>query len=442
MSIIVSPSGVPTDLPSSSPSSSPTYAEFIVPTNPVPANPGRGYFNYDDDTQYGPRRWGNVNTNDHPLKELGPDGFGPLRGHLGFDTTQNFCGGPDRRQSPKHMKETTPCEADHEIRSRCGRLPVDSPRFERLILPHKLSLVMNRRPCTNVNPDDSSHPCEIDHPPVADYPRYSSRTTPFSDLLNFDIKIPGEHTMEDVEPFDAEIQMLHTHLDPDPDRTNSLAIPIRATEDGYNEEFQTVLNQFQEVYDANKAACARRRKRRMLRTSSSVHLDDDFDLATTDIPSPELLPANATLAERTLSYYNISSVHSGTPSLQRRLRQLNARNQYMRFDPYSSAFMRDVNFYRYDGSITEPPCMPITWWVVIEHMIISRDQLRQMEILLFTHVDANCRPTSVHNRDMKVTRPIYPKGEDREIQRCKEGDFESDVEKGKDPSKSGNICRA
>ena len=100
--------------------------------------------------------------------------------------------------------------------------------------------------------------------------------------------------------------------------------------------------------------------------------------------------------------------------------------------------MRDVNFYRYDGGITEPPCTPLTWWVMIEPMFISFKQLRQIEILLLTHVDANCRKTSVHNRDQKVTRPIQPLGSDREIQACKEGDFESDIEKGKDTN--GNRC--
>jgi hypothetical protein len=138
---------------------------------------------------------------------LGPNGWGPFRGHLDYDPTANLCGTADRRQSPKNLVEVVSCDAHHEIRTRCGKLPVDSPKFSRLILPHKLSLVMNRRPCLNGDPSNKDNPCEVDRPPIADYPRYSSTTTSFSDLLNFDIKIPGEHTLEGEE-FDAEIQMV------------------------------------------------------------------------------------------------------------------------------------------------------------------------------------------------------------------------------------------
>ena len=111
---------------------------------------------------------------------------------------------------------------------------------KKLILPHKLSLVFSRRPC--LDPDDLA--CDQGRPPLADYPDYSSTTTPWSDMLNLDIKVPGEHTLEG-EVFDAELQMLHTHLQPEPARLSSIGVPIRATADGYNTEFQILLTQFQ-----------------------------------------------------------------------------------------------------------------------------------------------------------------------------------------------------
>ena len=72
-------------------------------------------------------------------------------------------------------------------------------------------------------------------------------------------------------------------------------------------------------------------------------------------------------------------------------------------------------------------------------MIISYDQLYQLKVILFTHVDPehNCEPSSVHNEDQKVTRPLFPLGDDRDIQKCGPGDFISDVEKGKG---EGNKC--
>jgi carbonic anhydrase len=287
---------------------------------------------------------------------------------------------------------------------------------------------MNRRPCLNSDPSNNNNPCEVDRPPIADYPRYSSQTTPFSDLLNFDIKIPGEHTLEGEE-FDAEIQMLHTHLDPS-SRMSSLGIPIRATQDGYNAEFQGILDQFQMVFDSDMEECrVNSRKKRNLRRNA--HTDHQQFQYANETSTPDEV-AMATL-ENTLQYYNISS--SFHRQKERHLQSLTGGG---RFDPYSESFMRDINFYRYDGSITEPPCLSITWWVMIEPMYISFEQLRQMKVLLFTHVDGNCRETSVHNNDQRVTRPIFGLGEDREIQRCEAGDFESDVEKGK--MNNGNRC--
>ena len=106
--------------------------------------------------------------------------------------------------------------------------------------------------------------------------------------------------------------------------------------------------------------------------------------------------------------------------------------QEMKFNPYSDAFMPGHFFFRYEGSMTEPPCMDITWFVMMEPMIISLDQLEQMKMLLFTHVDENCERTSVHNGDLSVSRPRFPLG-DVEVQRCGEGTFVSDIEMGGDP---------
>ena len=88
------------------------------------------------------------------------------------------------------------------VSAQCGSRSVFHGSYDRLILPHKLSIVLNRRKCT----DTSDPGCSIGRPPMADYPQYSSATTPYSDLLNLDIKVPAEHTIEGVA-FDAEIQM-------------------------------------------------------------------------------------------------------------------------------------------------------------------------------------------------------------------------------------------
>ena len=74
---------------------------------------------------------------------------------------------------------------------------------------------------------------------------------------------------------------------------------------------------------------------------------------------------------------------------------------------------------------------------MMEPMTISLDQLEQTKRLLFTHVDGDCQGTSVHNENQSVARPIFPLGENREIEECAAGSFPTDEEKGKG---DGNRC--
>lgn len=248
---------------------------------------------------------------------------------------------------------------------------------------------MNRRPCVDVR----KTACQTPNPPNADYPRYSSSITSYSDLITYDLKIPGEHTIEG-ESFDAEIQMLHVH--PIDERVSSIGVMVKVGDDptnSHNAEFQSILDRFQSVYDAHALECNRSRERN-LRQKLDLDLQE-FEVKSLMLPNTAQLP----------------HPHGS------------------RFDPYSDALMPTIFFYRYDGSITEPPCKDITWWVMSKPVIIAAEQLAQLKQILFTHVDSNCRPTSVHNSDQKVARPIYPLGEDRTIQACTDGTFRSDFDK-------------
>jgi hypothetical protein len=110
------PTGFPSGGPTATPSSSPSISGY--PVNPVPDNPPRGYFNYDpDDGQYGPRKWGSVDTSDSYMREFGNNGWGAWVGHFSDDPADNQCGSNERRQSPKDLYSTFPCDATHEIRT-------------------------------------------------------------------------------------------------------------------------------------------------------------------------------------------------------------------------------------------------------------------------------------------------------------------------------------
>ena len=63
-------------------------------------------------------------------------------------------------------------------------------------------------------------------------------------------------------------------------------------------------------------------------------------------------------------------------------------------------------------------------------VIISTRQLNQLKRILFTNIDPSndCQPTSVHNNDQSVARPLVSR-DGREIQDCGSGSFTSDFQK-------------
>jgi carbonic anhydrase len=256
--------------------------------------------------------------------------------------------------------------------------------IEKRIESNKLRLILPRRACI----DTENRGCFYKgRPPVADFPNYSSTNTHNSDLLNLDIKVPGEHQMFN-ETFDAEIQFLHIHLTAS--RFGQIGLPVKATPDGYNDKFQTYLDQFQLVYNRNKAACGVNQRRRRGET-----------VAEDDVAEPVALVDDE--------------------GFQRRLQNATSTQ----FNPYGDLIPTHF-FYRYEGSSTEPPCMSMTWFVMIHPLIISRTQLEQVKRLIFTNVDDQCVPTSVHNIDQSVARPIQPLGNDRPVMFCKDGAFDPD----------------
>lgn len=276
--------------------------------------------------------------------------------------------------------------------------------IKKLIEPNKLRIDLYRRGCKNLTEDgQGSDECRP-RPPLADFPNYSSTVTHQSDLLHLDIKVPGEHTVRG-ERFDAEIQMMHIHLDAS--RIGYVGVPIRATLDGYNEKYQALLDQFQIVYDNHKAECAaKQRRRRGLRNSKNS--------------APKGFLGNNELEQ---------SSYSDDPAFKRRMQQI--WSSKLPFDPHGD-FLETVFFYRYNGSSPDPPCFPVTWFVLEKPIHIDFQQLKQTKMLLFTHVDSNCEKTSVHNADQSVVRPIQPLGivygtkEKREIMACMPGDFPPD----------------
>jgi Eukaryotic-type carbonic anhydrase len=386
------PTLVPSDKPSDSPSESPTHQPSDRPSehpsalDPYPriASPREGepgYFNYDQspDSMYGPAKWGSVGLPEkYYWDEFGSDGYGPWKGVLSErNLHENICEKGLTFQSPIDVHATIgECGEKHEVRDFLGDYPLYDERVDKRIESNKLRIIFPRRPCANINITE----CQFPHPPWADFPNGWKFT---ADALHIDFKIPGEHSMEG-ESFDGEMQIYHLH--PINKRVAAYASLVRALPKAHNSYLQLVLDAFQHEYDKNHAACAQPR--------------NVGYVTSTMPPSPAPSVGNA-------SHTSGRGLHNIADA----------------FNPYDPSLITSYYFYRYDGSLTEPPCSEfVSWFVSDRPMLMSLEQLEQWRRLQFTNVDAQCQSTSVHS-DRSVARPISPPAADRKVTHCTMANF-------------------
>lgn len=240
-------------------------------------------------------------------------------------------------------------------------------------------------------------------PPHADFPNGWGG---FADATHVDFKVPSEHTINGVR-YDAEMQIYHIH--PQRKRMPTQATVIQATPDGYNWYFEGALKSFEYVYRRDLALCSasNRRDRKLLAEAHE-------NLAKSGM--------NSTVNYSTLADY---STDMDAPDYNEYAQSMERLLQGGRWDPHHEMLVPSIWFYRYEGSITEPPCGEwVSWFITDEPMIISTDQLERMKNILFNHVDYACRRTSVQYGH-SVARPLQdPAG--RPIYRCTRADYGPD----------------
>lgn len=269
----------------------------------------------------------------------------------------------------------------------------------KLIEPNKLRLKYQRRNCADLtNPD-----CMEPDPPMADYPHGWGGD---ADVMHVDFKVPSEHLING-ERFDAEMQIFNLHTDRR--RMPTQVALIRATEMGYNYYFEAALQVFEQQYNYDLSVCnAKHRRERQL--VSQLH---------------SILGQN--VSSRFVDYetWGDVSVELDRVDEQQVLRDIERSLQIGVWDPYHVKLVPTIYFWRYDGSLTEPPCGEfVSWFVCDVPMVISTDQLERMKKVLFTHVDQDCNPTSVHF-EHSVARPIQDRG-GRPVSFCTPSDFGPD----------------
>jgi carbonic anhydrase len=257
------------------------------------------------------------------------------------------------------------------------------------ILPNKLRLEYQRRPCQT---------CAEPDPPHADFPHNWGGG---SDVIHIDIKVPSEHYLEGKK-FDGEFQIFHLH--PRRRRSPAIAIPFEVGE--HNQHLQKALDEFQKVYDGDLQKCNERNQRERV-LKSNLHSNSSMTFPISDSIQSGSQYAN----EKRGRFLPIQEGESvGTRGA---------------WDPYHEDIVKTIHFWVYEGSTTDPPCGEfVTWFVLDTPFTVSARQLKQIKDLIFTHQDKRCQKTSVHFEE-SVARPLQSLV-GRTISRCTIKDFRSD----------------
>ena len=291
--------------------------------------------------------------------------------------------------APCHQKLT------YVLSQQPGDFRLKTTSVMKQILPNKLRLLYQRRNC----PDTSNPLCANPDPPKGDFP---SGWGGFADVLHVDFKIPSEHLLNG-ERFDGEMQIVH--LNSQVQRVATQAVLIKATNNGFNYYFEEALQAFEAQYEADKADCLQ-----SLNRARSLNYQSEL---------------NATrIRDEPLANANISSIAAKSTSQARR--RMQTAPPIGVWDPHHKMLVPSIYFWRYDGSLTEPPCSEfVTWFISDKPMKISKDQLARMKHVLFTHVDRDCGLSSVHF-DQSVARPIQSTA-GRPVWHCTGEDFAPDT---------------
>ena len=447
------------------------------------------------------------NQNNNPYNyyywdEFGPNnyGFGPWEDTL---TKRNMRGNDNNQcgnvgnQSPIDIRLSgVECVEHHQIRSRAGDFRIgggsnnnnNNNNIQLQILPSKLRIWVQRRPCRDLDNPVCSEP----DPPHADFPNGWGG---FSDMLHVDFKFPAEHRING-QSFDGEMQIYHIHSGRK--RLPVVSVLMKVYEDDYHDDYdhneghndylQQVIDAYQYEHDTNKARCANnairsrrkyRRKRRLQNWAvGATKTEKDGELATRNITiaSTGTKGNNSTSDDATIEddteanrgylggeknggdgdgddnvYNNIERLANSTfggswEKLQRYANLLpqgtatnesnftTQKEEHRRrlasgWDPYHESLIPTYYFFGYDGSLTEPPCTEVvSWFVMDKPMIISKNQLEQMKYILFTNVNGDtCEETSVHFHN-SVARPIQ-ESLNRQVWHCTRNNFVPDHER-------------
>jgi len=353
------PSLTPTALPSSTPTAMPQAtgtessttrtpptkkpkSDFI--DNSEPDDPDGGYFNYDDSSQFGPRRWNKVK----PQKTEEYAYWKEFKDAIKEDLDKNYCGS-SAQQSPINLFDTgAVCLEYHQIRDRPGDFLPDDVEVEKVIGQNKLRVIWPRR--------DGDEP----DPPGADIPKGWGHII---DATNTDIVVPAEHTINGRQ-FVGEYRIFHMHSGGKGAAVITALMEIHPL-NKRNSHLQKLINEFQTHFEEDMLKCQnKKRKERGLRSLVSSKGKNGVSslrgknhlVGTEKFPSYKNRKA---LYERQLEKVKFDHDDPSDPY-----------TSFGRWDPYDPEMISSLWFYGYEGSLTEPPCTPFLSWRIMDKVRI------------------------------------------------------------------------
>jgi hypothetical protein len=273
-----------------------------------------------------------------------------------------------------------------------GDFRVTGAAIKKQILPSKLRLLYQRRPCADfVN---NPHCAEPD-PPHADFPNGWGG---FSDAIHVDFKFPSEHRIYG-QSFDGEMQVYFLH--PGRRRLPAISILIQAapssngngTANGHNAFLQEAIDAFQYEYETNMAHCASALVERNRVENDSQQQQQGRRLYTINENSDLELILKTTFG-------NLEKMHAYAGLLQEgsdfeNKKEQNNRKLSQIWSPFHESLMPTHYFFGYDGSLTEPPCTGkctrsafdcsfMTFFILLLLLLLL------FMLTIFSHASRNC----------------------------------------------------
>jgi len=365
---------------------------------------------------------------DYDWKEFDSDGSGAWKNVLANHMpSRNRCGRVGL-QSPIDVKDNGlgRCSETHEVRSLPGDFRLNGDKVHKEILPNKLRFRYERRPCGDWNDVACAEP----DPPHADFPNGWGG---FADVMHVDFKVPSEHLLNGKR-YDAEVQIFHLHSRRR--RMPTQATLIQATEDGFNWYFDEALQAFEYEFKRDKIICeaSKRRERRLMSQFYDTLKSITMGGSTSNLRGYNNDIQNTTSAVKNskqedpdyIENWGQYSIDSDAPGYKEQ-DEMNRQRILQRgvWDPHNEMIVPSIHFYRYEGSLTEPPCGEwVSWFVTDKPMNISYEQLDMLKNILFNYEDPTCQRTSVHFQH-SVARPVQETA-NRPVYLCTELDYGPD----------------